>query len=214
MMFRYAFNWLWRQILNIKRESESADTVIVDDLRSIVECCTSQIVKFLEAFAEMDMISACKNHRDTIDELSTKKRIYNRSLSAHDGTHMIYIDYMIEATEKVAEISRLIITKPEDSISISTKCELLTIGSIFTRLSQRYMKFENGDFKADQFLTEIRNDGSFVKHLCGTHSKSMNHTDFEDGAIAYSYLMLLYYIHSYINSLEKVIEGIIKLRYA
>jgi hypothetical protein len=48
----------------------------------------------------------------------------------------------------------------------------------------------------------------FIEHSIAIHSKGMTHEDFDEGAPSYSYLMLLYYLHSFISSFLQAIKNI------
>ena len=177
-----------------------------ESIGTVIDDCAAFTVRALEDIARMNSISACKNHREATDALSAIKRMYPKTQSRHTEGVATYLIYMVEATEKITETVRLIVTDPDTAIQMATRCELLAMRNTFSQLRERYARFENADENADQLLTAISNENSFIKHLIDTHSKSMTPEDYEDGSISYSYLMLLYYLHSYINSFEKVIE--------
>ncbi len=48
----------------------------------------------------------------------------------------------------------------------------------------------------------------FIEHSIAVHSKGMTHEDFDEEAPAYSYLMLLYYLHSFVSSFSQAIKNI------
>lgn len=181
-----------------------------ENLGTVIDDCGTYIVRALEDMAQMNSISACKNHREAAGALSMVKQTYRKSRSGNSEILITYLNYMVEATEKIAETVRHIVTDPEAFIPISTKCELFTMRDTFSQLKEDYIRFENEDKDAHRLLTVISNENSFIKHLIDTHSKSMTHADYEDESISYSYLMLLYYLHSYVNSFEKVIKIVSK----
>lgn len=208
-MIRNLLNRLKKRVpTDIAPESVAPERA--ENLGTVIDDCGTYIVRALEDIAQMNSISACKNHREAAGAFSMVKRVYRKSRSGNSEILITYLNYMVEATEKIAETVRHIVTDPEASIPISTKCELLTMRDTFSQLKEDYIRFENEDKDANRLLSAISNENSFIKHLIDTHSKTMTHADYEDESISYSYLMLLYYLHSYINSFEKVIKIVSK----
>lgn len=162
-----------------------------DMVLCVAESCRNVICLALDSLADVDVINACKNHRIGSESLCTLENKVRRSFGtdSDNGSRYIYVSYMIESAEKIAETTRHMVCRPSFSISISDKCEIKALGKMMAdMLEQSYDSQMIGGNK------------DFIKHLIAVRSKSMGYEDFCDGAQAYSYLTLLYYLHSFINS--------------
>lgn len=157
----------------------------------------------LDCLAGGRVIDACKNHRvgtASLSELEKKLGKLTQAKDAKEDMAVVYVKYMIEAAGKVAETVCHIVVRPEFCISISDKCELQTIGTMIGALPA-----EVAD--DSRFLSKVANDKDFIEHLIAEKSKSMTHEDFDDGSQAYSYLVMLYYLHSYLNSFYQIVSA-------
>ena len=159
-----------------------------DMVLCVAESCRNVICLALDSLADVDVINACKNHRISSDSLCTLDNKVRRSfgVNSDNNSRLVYVCYMIESAEKIAETIRHIVCRPSFSISISDKCEIQALRKMM-----------------DDMLEPNKN---FVEHLIAVRSKSMGYEDFSDGAQAYSYLTLLYYLHSLINSFRHIIS--------
>lgn len=180
-------------------------------LTMTMQSCGPIIDKALKCLSNNDSIAVCKNHRigsETIDIISEKVR--NCSADSDDtiGKTALYCEYMLEATDKIAETTRHLVTSPDGYIPISYKCEIETIRGGIVRLSQ----LSDSIFDRDE--DTVKNNGDrglekdFIEHSIAVHSKGMTHEDFDEGAPAYSYLMLLYYLHSFVSSFSQALRNI------
>ena len=177
----------------------------------IMQSCSPIIDKALECLSSNDSIAVCKNHRigmETLDIIGKKVRDCSADTDYAIDKSEVYYEYMLEATEKIAETSRHIITAPDNHIPISYKCEMETIRGGIVRLSQ----FTDNILRSDGDTVKINKDAGmekdFIEHSIAVHSKGMTHEDFDEEAPAYSYLMLLYYLHSFVSSFSQAIKNI------
>ncbi len=163
----------------------------------VAESCRNVICPALDSLADADVINACKNHRIGSGSLCTLENKVRRSFGADSDSESsyIYISYMIESAEKIAETTRHIVCRPSFSISISDKCEIQALRKMMDDMLEPAFDFQM-----------IDGNKNFVKHLIAVRSKSMGYDDFSDGTQAYSYLTLLYYLHSFINSFRHIIS--------
>lgn len=176
-----------------------------------IQPCRSIIDKALECISSYDDLAVCRNHRhgsEILDALSKKVSEYSVKRKDTENVPVVYHSYMLEATEKIAETSRHIITSPDNYVPISYKCEIETIRGSLDRLLQSTDNMLHSDENADCLKEEINKDKDFIEHTIAVHSKGMSHEEFEDGTPAYSYLMLLYYLHSFMSSFSHVIKNI------
>ena len=168
-----------------------------DMVLCVAESCRNVICPALDSLADFDVINSCKNHRIGSDSLCALENKVRRSFGANsdNSSRHIYVNYMIESAEKIAETTRHMVCRPSFSISISDKCEIQALRKMMAdMLEQGYDPQMIGDNK------------DFVEHLIAVRSKSMGYEDFTDGAQAYSYLTLLFYLHSFINSFRHIIS--------
>lgn len=173
--------------------------------------CGPIIDKALECLSNNDNIAVCKNHRigsQTIDIISDKVRDCSADTEGKIGKTSLYCEYMLEATDKIAETTRHLVTSPDSYIPISYKCEIETIRGGIVRLS----RLADGILGVDDDIIKIAGDTGlekdFIEHSIAVHSKGMTHEDFDEGAPAYSYLMLLYYLHSFVSSFSQALRNI------
>lgn len=180
-------------------------------LTMTMQSCGPIIDKALECLSNNDNIAVCKNHRigsQTIDIISDKVR--NSSADTDDtiGKTALYCEYMLEATDKIAETTRHLVTSPDGYIPISYKCEIETIRGGIVRLSQLADSILSSDVDTVKINGDASLEKDFIEHSIAIHSKGMTHEDFDEGAPSYSYLMLLYYLHSFISSFLQAIKNI------
>ena len=180
-------------------------------LTMTMQSCGPIIDKALECLSNNDNIAVCKNHRigsQTIDIISDKVR--NSSADTDDtiGKTALYCEYMLEATDKIAETTRHLVTSPDGYIPISYKCEIETIRGGIVRLSQLADSILSSDVDTMKINGDAGLEKDFIEHSIAVHSKGMTHEDFDEGAPAYSYLMLLYYLHSFVSSFSQAPKNI------
>ena len=180
-------------------------------LTMTMQSCGPIIDKALECLSNNDNIAVCKNHRigsQTIDIISDKVR--NSSADTDDtiGKTALYCEYMLEATDKIAETIRHLVTSPDGYIPISYKCEIETIRGGIVRLSQLADSILSSDVDTVKINGDAGLEKDFIEHSIAIHSNGMTHEDFDEGAPAYSYLMLLYYLHSFVSSFSQAIKNI------
>ena len=180
-------------------------------LTMTMQSCGPIIDKALECLSNNDNIAVCKNHRigsQTIDIISDKVR--NSSADTDDtiGKTALYCEYMLEATDKIAETTRHLVTSPDGYIPISYKCEIETIRGGIVRLSQLADSILSSDVDTVKINGDAGLEKDFIEHSIAIHSKGMTHEDFDEGVPAYSYLMLLYYLHSFVSSFSQALRNI------
>lgn len=168
-----------------------------DMVLCVAESCRNVICPALDSLADADVINACKNHRIGSGSLCALENKVRRSFGVNSDkdSKYIYVSHMIESAEKIAETIRHIVCRPSFSISISDKCEIQALRKMMDDMLEPAFDFQM-----------IDGNKNFVEHLIAVRSKSMGYEDFSDGAQAYSYLTLLYYLHSLINSFRHIIS--------
>jgi len=176
-----------------------------------MQSCSPIIDKALECLSSNDSIAVCKNHRigaKNIDLISDKVRDYSADTGGLIGKTALYCEFMLEATNKIAEATRHLVTSPDNCIPISNKCEIETIRGGIVRLSQLSDSMLDTDADTVKINGDTDLEKDFIEHSIAKHSKGMTHEDFDEGAPAYSYLMLLYYLHSFVSSFSQAIRNI------
>ena len=180
-------------------------------LTMTMQSCGPIIDKALECLSNNDNIAVCKNHRigsQTIDIISDKVRYSSADTDDTIGKTALYCEYMLEATDKIAETTRHLVTSPDGYIPISYKCEIETIRGGIVRLSQLADNILSSNVDTVKINGDAGLEKDFIEHSIAVHSKGMTHEDFYEGAPSYSYLMLLYYLHSFISSFLQAIKNI------
>lgn len=109
--------------------------------------------------------------------------------------------YMLEASEKIAEISDGIARNPDCGLSVVCRCEIAMIkDSVCDMLTLASRMLEAGENDLSALVETGENNKDFIEHLIAVHSKTMAVSDFDDGSCAYEYLRLLYYFHVLVGS--------------
>ena len=150
-------------------------------LTMTMQSCGPIIDKALECLSNNDNIAVCKNHRigsQTIDIISDK--VQNSSADTDDtiGKTALYCEYMLEATDKIAETTRHLVTSPDGYIPISYKCEIETIRGGIVRLSQLADSILSSDVDTMKINGDAGLEKDFIEHSIAVHSKGMTHEDF------------------------------------
>lgn len=150
-------------------------------LTMTMQSCGPIIDKALECLSNNDNIAVCKNPRigsQTIDIISDKVR--NSSADTDDtiGKTALYCEYMLEATDKIAETTRHLVTSPDGYIPISYKCEIETIRGGIVRLSQLADSILSSDVDTMKINGDAGLEKDFIEHSIAVHSKGMTHEDF------------------------------------
>ena len=156
-----------------------------------IEPCRDIICKALDCIASGNVIGACENYRRGSEIL------YNMGASDMGGN--IYLDYMVESVDKISETARHMVTKPGYQISIYDKCEIMTIRKCIDEMLGNLDKPRS----ADEYRQVVADNRYFLEDVISERSKVMKHDDFNDDSQSYLYLMLLYYLHSFVNSVYR-----------
>lgn len=176
-----------------------------------IQPCRSIIDKALECISSYDDLAVCRNHRlgsEILNDLGKKIKEYSDNDKGTVNVPTVYYSNMLEATERIAETSRHIITVPGSCMPISYKCEIETIRRSLDRLIQSTCTILNSDKTAEGLRDEISMDKDFIEYTIEVHSKGMSYDEFDDDVPAYTYLMLLYYLHAFISSFSHIVKKI------
>lgn len=168
-----------------------------------VASCKDTTCNALNSLVHADVNQACENHRKGTESLSKIEREVRqlvRGMTPEDDLKTVYLNYMIEAAEKVAETCRHIVIRPSFRISISDKCEIQAVCKIFDEI------FDDKYNRAEDKIENVFSNKDFVEHLIAVRSKAMTYEDFNEETPAYSYLTLLYYLHSLVNAYSHLIS--------
>lgn len=200
-----------RMAIGRKRLRRPADNAPAPDMDEIfvsaIQPCGAIIDSALKCLADGDSIGACRAHRtgsDTLAVIGAKTRREYPDDGRNSDKIAVYMNYMLDAAEKIAATSRLIATLPDNSLSLADRCEIESVRHhIDTMVSEATAHDGTADGTCKAAVTAADNK-TFIEHLIDLHSKSMSHDDFNDGSMKYSLLTLLYYLHSFINSFQYI----------
>lgn len=193
-----------RQV-SIATQQETANIALDELVVSTISHCKDIIYTSLDSIVKNDTIDACKNLRQGADILySLRKKISQHIKNNNQEKEYItiYLDYMLETTDHIAETSRNIVASPNFSTTIANKCEIMTIrDSVADMLTAL-----NNTNELTPTITKASNQKDFLDHIISEHAKEMSHDDFNDDTYAYTHLMLLYYINAFIGSLHRILR--------
>lgn len=179
---------IFRKYTEGKSVAETEPTEFCEYATNSTEACRDIINKALDSLAEGNVIEACENYRKGSEIL------YNSC--ALDKGRDIYWNYMVESVDKIAETTRHIVSKPGYMVSIYDKCEIMTIRKSIDEM----LRNANSRQLANEYRQAVANNRYFLEDVISERSKTMKHDDFNDDSQSYQYLMLLYYLHYFVNS--------------
>lgn len=154
--------------------------------------CTDYISKALKHLADKDIIASCRIHR----EFGKLKR--PNSGHKNDDSN-IYLSYLWEGAEKIIELARHISANPNYTVDFDMKSEIMVMSESIAELAGSC----NGK-QIDVMRDKIQKEYDFIQHNIKERSKNMKHEHFNDGALEYSYLVLLYHLHAFLNAASKL----------
>lgn len=207
LFFIFAISLIYkkRQVTLATRQETAA--IALDELVvSAIYPCKEIIYTALDSIVKNDTIDACKNLRQGSDILySLRKKISQPAKNNNQEKEYltIYLDYMLETTNHIAETSRNIVASPNFTTSIANKCEIMTIRD---SVADMLTNFNDTD-KLALTITKASNQKDFLDHIISEHAKVMSHDDFNDDTYAYTHLMLLYYINTFISSFRRILRN-------
>jgi len=163
-------------------------------IKETASTCNAIICNALECIISNDATEACKNHRHATRILSQlHKRL--KLVTGKENTTRAYLTYMIDATEKIAETSRHITTSPCNATTALSHSDI-----------QTFRKNLCEKPNADDNIANVLANKERLERMIAIHTKTMNYEDFNEESPVYSGLILLYYLHSFINSYYRVIS--------
>lgn len=187
----------WLQILFGKQDTPPISETIDDkrsqpiDLQSLIDC-SRYISQSLEALANKDVIGSCRIHRE-FGKL--KRPTFNRQIDDSN----IYLSYLWEGAEKTIETARHISSNPNLKLDLDLNSEIMNISESIDRFEYSALNKSTSDFG-----DIISKERDYIQFTIATRTKSMKHEDFNDGTLQYSYLVLLYHLHSFLNAASKL----------
>ena len=210
----FTFIYISRRMC-IKKIKESLDMEMNDPAgksfhRSAIQRCGVIIDKALECVSCGDDIAVCRNHRLGAEILGVmRKRIgeYPGRGDGEDNFPAIYHGYMLEATEKIAEISRNIVTSPDFLIPLSCRCEIEMVRDSLAMVMQSIDKCLDSEGNFNAIVYEIEKERDYIKHAIEQQAEGMSYKEFDEDGVEYSYLLLLYYLHSFMSSFSQVVRS-------
>ena len=182
-----------------------------------VESCGLVIDKALECLSTCDEIAVCRNHRlgrEYFDGLERESRRHDEKTCNPDGKDAAYRSYMVSAADKIAETSRRIVTGSGNGLSLAARCEIDSIRESLGRLLAESDKAMTGESCHILLGQNISKDKDFIEHTIAEHTRTMTKEDYAEGSQSYSYLQLLHYLHSFVNSLSGSVKAVADRRLA
>lgn len=193
VIFRYNYR---------KRKAHKFLTSIVDKetgdktsvlLYSMNFCCKT-LGDVISTIISGDKIQICQKHRLFVAEYDKFEYFtrHAKEVAVRDDT---YLQYVWDATLKTIESGRKMVVHPEFNPNAT---EIIDLG------------FWTSDFPKGEFmkLSEIGENSRLNKEkvsgIIRNFSNSMSHKDYEEGSQKYSFLLFLYYLHSFMMSLDNL----------
>lgn len=155
---------------------------------SIIKCCNT-VTEMLGSMISGDKTGVCKVNRLFAIEYN-KFEAYNSTVA--ENNKGIYLSYLWEATLKITESGRRVIVNPDYSSDIFENNILATWINNISKLSETYsLNVSVEQLDKASLVSQIRQ-----------YTEGMYHEDYEDGCQKYNFLTFLYYLHSFVNSVN------------
>lgn len=202
----YAAMILWEKYRYAGTSGNNVALSRTDDcIMLVVEPCRKIIGTALDCMAEGNVTEVCKNHRTAgaiLYSLDKRLKEFSHSADSKDVFKLVYVNYMLECADKISETARHMVTHPTYGISIADKCEIQSVRKYIDAM------LKNVGTPADFSVVVVTavDNKTFLEYIISERSKSMTYADFDDSSVAYSYLRLLYYLHSFVNSFHRTIS--------
>lgn len=136
----------------------------------------------LQLLVYSDAMGACRNHRTGVTALKKMRR----SFAGLPAQQIRICDCLFDSAERIAEISRRILTTPGAGLTLSQRCDLDVIRKDVVALTGcTHLQFSlNRDF---------------LLFTISSHIERMEEKDWDDSSRSYLYLKLLHNLHSVID---------------
>lgn len=183
-----------RKRLRSAKPENLEETSACEYTSEAVEMCRHIVCNTLTGLAKGSVTEVCRNHRigtQRLNKLSQKMQL--RDIRMEHNSLTIYLHYMIDSATKIAECSRNIATTLGHRLSISARCEIQTVCDIIDKT----LKTDNTQ---RMLIDKIALNRDVLKQLIADRTETMCYEDFRDETEAYAHLVLLYHLHSLINS--------------
>ncbi len=136
------------------------------------------VANSLKSLAGYDIQGCCRLHRLFMNDFSESDKVYDAAKRS------------IDAIKQLA-------TNPNYTVPLDNRCEMASVGDDILLISNLC--------RSKEFTAACKNSQKsrdFISHIIDIHSSNMNTKDFNDDCFAYSYLTLLWNLHSLLNSFK------------
>ena len=132
----------------------------------------------LKSLAEYDILGCCRWHRLFMSDCSESDKVY-------------------DAAKRSIDAIKQLVTNPNYTIPLNNRCEMASVSDDILLISKLC--------RGKEFTAACKNSQeskNFISHIIDVHSGNMSLEDFNDDCFAYSYLTLLWNLHSLLNSFK------------
>lgn len=183
-----------KEFLASVNDTEEVDKISVM-LYSLKICC-SNLSQILSAIMTGDKIQICRVHRLFASEYD-KFEHFSRQAKPTEVIEDIYLKYLWEATIKIAESGRKMVVHPEYSSNTSEIRDLVFWSNNLPNVETMAL---------EDIAEKSRLNKEIISETIRNYSNRMSHRDYEEGSQKYSYLSFLYYLHSFMMSIDNLMK--------
>lgn len=177
---------------------------------SMAVCCNT-VETMIDSIMKGNKIDSCRVLRlfgTEYDKFGQYQKIYAEKNSAYKETSdEIYLEYLWEATLKLAESGRNLVVHPDYD---STKSEVMSLGSWKSKLPKLVKSSENSVELENPEVSEIAETCRINKERISCdlreYTDHMCYADYEDGSQKYNFLSFLQYLYTFLMSLDNIMK--------
>lgn len=160
--------------------------------------CNNAIISGIDSMLSLSAIDACRNNR-LFDTLYSGYDMFRKSDISAAGNEDL--NHIWNTGLKITEITRSTAVFTETHLTEREKIDIAEVRDDIIALSDAISRALTDN-------NSIKSGASSVKESVSTHirryTNSMNHNDYNDGSVRYSYLRLLHNLYSYFLSIQKI----------
>lgn len=184
-----------REFLVSVGNKEGADKFEVT-LYSMNLCCHA-LREIVNTIIIGDKIQICRTHRLFAAEYD-KFEYFSRHVKDAGVRDDIYLQYLWEATLKIAESGRKMVVNPEFNCKASEISDLSVLSDNLP---------DSESMALSDLVDNCRLNRERISEAIRIYSGCMGHKDFEEGSTKYNYLLFLNYLYSFMMVLDNLTKS-------
>lgn len=162
-----------------------------------IKLCYESLGVVINAIIMGDKIQICQRHRLFVADFD-KFVQYSRHVKESEVREDVYLKYLWEATLKIAESGRIMVVHPEFNCKAPEISDLLFWTNSLP---------ESDSVELSVIAEKCKLNKEKITEIIRNYSGRMSHKDYDEGSQKYSFLLFLYYLHSFLMSLDNLTKS-------